>query len=122
MKIDEWIIMNWLVFKKVKDEMNKFISNMKNKTTYSILTYDNFQSKSLSKWYKVAIFKTYLACLDLLPLLPPTTGVPKCSGCVKGNWSNVSLSAKCLPDFKHSEDLRRVVISPSSKTEIKDFE
>ena len=41
--------MNWLVFKKVKDEMNKFISNMKNKTTYSILTYDNFQSKSLSK-------------------------------------------------------------------------
>lgn len=33
---------------------------------------------------------------------PTLTGFPKCSGFVKGNWSNVSDSAKCLPLFKHN--------------------
>ena len=56
------------------------------------------------------------SCRLLPPLLPPKTGVPKCSGWVRGSWSSVSLSAKCLPLFKQSAVLLSVVISPSSKT------
>lgn len=61
---------------------------------------------------------TYACGLDLRPRLPPTTGVPKCSGWVRGSWSRVSLSAKCLPLFRHRDVRRSVVMSPSSKTEI----
>lgn len=51
------------------------------------------------------------------PRRPPSTGVPKCSGCVNGSWSSVSLSAKWRPLFKHSAVRRSVVMSPSSNTE-----
>lgn len=54
----------------------------------------------------------------LRPLRPPMTGFPKCSGCVNGNWSNVSLSLKCLPLFRHSALRLSVVISPSSNTTV----
>lgn len=63
-------------------------------------------------------FVTYCICRFRLPFLPPITGFPKCSGCVNGSWSNVSLSAKWRPLFRQRAVLRSVVISPSSKTKI----
>lgn len=56
--------------------------------------------------------------LYLRPRLPPITGLPKCSGCVSGSWSNVSLSLKCRPLFRHNALRRNVVMSPSSNTTV----
>lgn len=71
----------------------------------------NNKSTSL-QWAQATL--TYKSLL--LPLRPPTTGLPKCSGWVRGSWSRVSLSAKCLPLLRHKADLLKVVISPSSNT------
>lgn len=54
----------------------------------------------------------------LRPRRPPITGLPKCSGCVNGNWSSVSLSLKCRPLFRHNALRRNVVMSPSSNTTV----
>jgi hypothetical protein len=64
-------------------------------------------------------FVTYWIWRFRLPFRPPITGFPKCSGCVNGSWSNVSLSAKWRPLFRQRAVLLRVVISPSSKTKTK---
>jgi hypothetical protein len=69
--------------------------------------------------YWVLTLRSYLL---LPPLLPPSTGVPKCSGWVNGSWSRVSLSAKCLPLFKHNEVRLKVVMSPSSNTKKNELE
>lgn len=63
-------------------------------------------------------FVTYCIWRFRLPFRPPITGFPKCSGCVNGSWSNVSLSAKWRPLFRQRAVLLSVVISPSSKTKI----
>lgn len=54
----------------------------------------------------------------LRPRRPPITGLPKCSGCVSGSWSSVSLSLKCRPLFKHNALRLSVVMSPSSNTTV----
>lgn len=59
---------------------------------------------------------TYISSRRRLPRTPLTTGVLKCSGWVRGNWSKVSLSAKWRPLFKQRAVRLRVAISPSSKT------
>lgn len=93
------------------------------RTIYKLLSFADhtliLQTVILADYICASKNITYFGCLLLRPLLPPTTGLLKCSGWVKGNWSRVSLSLKCLPLFKHNAVLRRVVISPSSKTETK---